>query len=149
MAGSFSSKYYHSLDAKGRIIIPMAYRDRIGQGFTIALNSGFNALAIYPAQKWEEKVQRLSKVRDTDVKGMNYVRLIMSNAQTDLELDTQGRVLLPAHLRETVGLERDITFVGMLSHVEIWDTQQYAQKDAQETTAVYDLQTYVDEMYPD
>lgn len=61
-------------------------------------------------------------MRDTDDEGMAYVRYIMANATTDLDMDAQGRVLIPANLREAAGIGRDLTFVGMHDHIELWDS---------------------------
>ena len=128
MAGVFAGTFSHSLDSKGRVIIPANFREKLGTGFTIALNSSSDALAVYPLEKWEAKSELLSRVRDTDDEGMDYVRYIMANAVIDMEMDAQGRVLVPLPLREAVGLSRDLAFVGMLDHVEIWDAAAYAEK---------------------
>ena len=128
MAGVFAGTFSHSLDGKGRAIIPVCFRERLGTGFTIALNTSIDALAVYPQEKWEEINEQLARVRATDEDGMAYVRYIMANAQTELEMDAQGRVLLPQPLRDEARLMRDLTFVGMRDHVEIWDAAAFAEK---------------------
>lgn len=128
MAGIFTGTYAHSLDAKGRVIIPANYRDRLGVGFTITINSAFDALVIYPAEKWQDIYEQLKAVRDFDDMGTDYKRLLVANAQTDLEMDAQGRVLIPQTLREAVGLTKEVTFVGMLDYAELWDAAAYLEK---------------------
>lgn len=128
MAGVFTGTFAHSLDAKGRVIIPSGYRDKLGTGFTITINSSIEALVIYPAKKWESVYEQLISVRDTDDMGVDYKRYLVANAQTDIDLDAQGRVLIPANLREAVGLTKDVTFVGMLDHAELWDTAALNEK---------------------
>ncbi len=147
MANGFAGKYEHSLDIKGRAIIPAAFREKLGIGFTIAFNTSFDALAIYPIEKWDSVNEQLSKVRDTDDEGMDYVRLILANAQTDLEMDAQGRVLLPSLLRETIGLGKDLTFIGMRDHVEIWDTGAYLAKEKRARENLVALRRHVNDSY--
>jgi len=147
MAGVFAGTFAHSLDGKGRVIIPSKFRDKLGSGFTIALNSSIEALAVYPLEKWESVNEQLGRVRDTDEMGMNYLRYIMANAETDMEMDAQGRVLLPQTLREEVGMTRDLTFVGMRDHIEIWDTARYADKTSKTREAFSQLRSHVNETY--
>lgn len=147
MAGVFTGTYAHSLDAKGRVIIPANYRDKLGSGFTITINSSIDALVIYPAQKWESVYEQLISVRDTDDMGTDYKRYLVANAQTDVDMDAQGRVLIPAHLREAVGLSRDVTFVGMLDHAELWDTTVLAEKTRRVRENFAAHRRHVDDIY--
>ena len=75
-ASEFSGNYTHTIDPKGRVTIPSAYREALGEGFTIGLNNEFNAIALYPVEKWEEIGKRLERIPDSDARGMAYVRLI-------------------------------------------------------------------------
>lgn len=127
MAGIFTGTHSHSLDAKGRVIIPVGYREKLGASFTITLNNSIDALVIYPAEKWEDVYHLLVSVRDTDGIGVSYKRYIAANALTEQEMDAQGRVLIPQHLREAAGLTKDVTFVGMLDHAELWDSARLAE----------------------
>lgn len=147
MTRVFAGSYSHSLDGKGRVIIPAGFRELLGVGFTIALNSSIDALALYPQQKWEAVSDQLSRVRDTDEEGMAYVRYIMANAQTDMDMDAQGRVLLPANLREAAGIVRDVTFVGMRDHIELWDSDAFAEKARQARENFAALRRHVNETY--
>ena len=81
MTRVFAGTFSHSLDGKGRVIIPAGFRDLLGSGFTIALNSSIDALALYPQEKWDAVNEQLSRVRDTDDEGMAYVRYIMANGR--------------------------------------------------------------------
>lgn len=147
MAGVFAGTFAHSLDGKGRVIIPASFREKLGTGFTIALNSSIDALAVYPLEKWEEVNEQLSRVKHTDDEGMDYVRLIMANSQTDMEMDTQGRVLLPIHLREAAGLSKELTFVGMRDHIEIWDTEIFVDRARRARENFAALRRHVNETY--
>ena len=146
MAGVFAGTFSHSLDGKGRVIIPACYREGLGESFTVALNSSIEALALYPAGKWEAINERLSRVKDTDDEGMDYVRYIMSYAIPDTTMDAQGRVLLPAPIRSEVGLERDVTFVGLRDHIEIWDTETFKAKERSVRERFSQLRRHVNEL---
>ena len=146
MAGVFAGTFSHSLDGKGRVIIPACYREGLGESFTVALNSSIEALALYPAGKWEAINEWLSRVKDTDDEGMDYVRYIMSYAIPDTTMDAQGRVLLPAPIRSEVGLERDVTFVGLRDHIEIWDPETFKAKERSVRERFSQLRRHVNEL---
>ena len=109
----FSGNYAHTIDPKGRVTIPSAYREALGESFTIGLNNEFNAIALYPVEKWEEIGQKLERIPDSDARGMAYVRLIKAFSFPGQKLDAQGRVLLPMGLRQKAGMDKSIRFVGV------------------------------------
>ena len=146
-ASEFSGNYAHTIDPKGRVTIPSAYREALGESFTIGLNNEFNAIALYPVQKWEEIGQKLERIPDSDARGMAYVRLIKAFSFPHQKLDGQGRVLLPALLRQKVGMERAICFVGIGRYLEIWDEARFAQVCAQSEENIEDLMSYVNDRY--
>ena len=128
MSGAeFSGNYTHNIDPKGRVTIPAAYREALGYGFTIGLNNAFNAIALYPIDKWQDMSERLDRIPDSDARGMAYVRLIKAFSFTNQSLDSQGRVLLPAVLRQKAGMDKAIRFAGMGRWLEIWDEDRFAE----------------------
>lgn len=146
-ASEFSGNYAHTIDPKGRVTIPSAYREALGESFTIGLNNEFNAIALYPVEKWEEIGQKLERIPDSDARGMAYVRLIKAFSFPHQKLDGQGRVLLPALLRQKVGMERAICFVGIGRYLEIWDEARFAKVCAQSEENIEDLMSYVNDRY--
>ena len=143
----FSGNFAHNIDPKGRVTIPAVYRAALSEGFTIGLNNQFAAIALYPTAKWEEKCEQLSRIPESDIKGTKYVRLITGNSFADCELDGQGRVLLPATLRQKAGLDKGIRFVGMGQYLEIWDESRYLAESEQEEENIDDLLDYVNGQY--
>jgi len=143
----FSGNFAHNIDPKGRVTIPAAYREALAEGFTIGLNNQFAAIALYPKAKWEEKCEQLSRIPESDIMGMRYVRLITGNSFSDCELDGQGRVLLPATLRQKAGLDKAIRFVGMGQYLEIWDEERYIAVNKQDEENIDDLLNYVNGQY--
>ena len=145
---AFSASFDHSLDGKGRVIIPASYREALGEDFTITINSDKTAIAIYPKKMWDKKLEELSRVNPMDQRGMRYVRYVMSVAFAGNSMDAQGRVLIPMKLRNKIGLTRDIVFVGLPSYIEIWDAEVYAKKEAETEEEFNDLADYVYQNYP-
>ena len=120
-------EFRHSIDAKGRLFIPARLRDELGEHFTVTRGLD-KCLAIYPEAEWnvlEERIRNLpmSKARDLQ-------RFFFSSA-FDAELDSQGRILLPAGLRTYAGLTKEAVIAGVSNHAEIWDAARWdAYNDA-------------------
>lgn len=148
MAGSeFSGNYPHNIDPKGRATIPAAYRDALGEGFTIGLNNDFNAIALYPTEKWQDMSAKLDRIPDSDVRGMAYVRLVKAFSFTDQSLDSQGRVLLPAVLRQKAGMTKAIRFAGMGRYLEIWDEDRFVAVNEAAEQDIGALLNYINDRY--
>lgn len=148
MAGvEFAGNFAHTIDPKGRVTIPAAFREALADGFTIGLNNQFAAIALYPKAKWNEKCEQLARIPESDIMGTRYVRLITGNSFSGCELDNQGRVLLPATLRAKVGMDKAIRFVGMGGYLEIWDEQRYLRESDVSEQSIDDLLNYVNGQY--
>ncbi|MBE5773977.1 MAG: division/cell wall cluster transcriptional repressor MraZ [Clostridiales bacterium] len=143
----FSGNYTHNIDPKGRVTIPAAYREALGESFTIGLNNDFSAIALYPVEKWQDMSERLNRIPDSDVRGMAYVRLIKAYSFADQNLDGQGRVLLPAGLRKKAGMDKAIRFVGVGRYLEIWDEDRFAATCEQNEMDFEALLDYVNDRY--
>jgi MraZ protein len=143
----FSGNYTHTIDPKGRATIPSAYRAALGDGFTVGLNNEFNAIALYPNEKWDEIGQRLERIPDSDVRGMAYVRLIKAFSFIGQKLDAQGRVLLPPALRKKAGMEKAIRFVGVGKYLEVWDEDKFAATCESTENDIENLLDYVNDRY--
>lgn len=114
-------EYQHNLDAKGRAFIPARFREELGEHFIVTKGLD-NCLFVYSLEEWsklEEKIRSLplSKAR-------NLQRFFFAGA-SDLEADKQGRVLIPANLREYAFLQKDVMIIGASNRVEIWDRQRW------------------------
>ncbi|GAB4483057.1 MAG: division/cell wall cluster transcriptional repressor MraZ [Thermodesulfovibrionales bacterium] len=124
----FSGKYYYTIDPKGRVIIPSPFREIISSNYSTKLyvtNDLFDpCLLVYPQEEWtriEEKVRQLPKSQD-EVK--YFLRRVVASAQ-EIEFDKQGRILVPASLREDAGLNSDIVIVGQIDKIELWDRKAW------------------------
>ena len=145
---AFSGSFDHSLDGKGRVIIPASFREALGDDFTITINPNKTAVAIYPKAMWDQQLECLSHINPMDKVGLQYERYVMSVSFSGNSMDAQGRVLIPTKLRSKIGLTRDIVFVGLNHYIEIWDAEVYAKMEAQTEDNFENLADYVYRTYP-
>ncbi|MBO6108280.1 MAG: division/cell wall cluster transcriptional repressor MraZ, partial [Eubacterium sp.] len=125
-------------DAKGRVIIPAKLRDGLGDSFVVTVGLD-GCLYAYPMDEWEIFLNRLKELPGTK-EARVLQRTFMANAAT-CECDKQGRTLIPANLRERVGITKDVVFIGVLGKVEIWSKEVYENGDD-----VADIDTIADHM---
>lgn len=96
----FFGAYNHSIDAKGRMIVPQTFRERLGESIIIGVNMAQSAIAIYPYEVWLSKVDMLTELANLDVSAEVFLERFAMLSYDSISFDTQGRVLLPAALRE-------------------------------------------------
>ncbi|MDD6308604.1 MAG: division/cell wall cluster transcriptional repressor MraZ [Clostridia bacterium] len=121
----YIGQYCHSTDAKGRVIMPSRFREQLGESFVVT--KGYEGcLTVYSAAEWETFTARLLAMPDHNADARRLVRMFSSGA-VSCETDKQGRILLPQHLREYAGIEKEVMVIGALSRVEIWDTEKWAR----------------------
>ena len=114
----FMGEYQHSLDEKGRIIVPAKFRDPLG-GQCVVTRGLDQCLFLYPQSEWANVEEKLRKLPLTQADARAFVRFFFSGA-TDLELDKQGRIMIPPSLREYAGLVKDVVVIGVSTRVELW-----------------------------
>ena len=115
----FLGEYEYKIDAKGRVPIPPRFRSRFGEGIVLARDPDRCIIAC-PPSLWAEITDSFSALPFTRSKERRIGRFIFGNA-FNLELDEQGRVLLPAKLREYAGIKESAVVVGANKYLEIWD----------------------------
>ena len=121
----FMGEYSHSIDAKGRLIIPSRFRDALGEEFV--LTKGLDGcLSIYPQSEWEAFEQKLRALPLTNKNARAFTRFFVASA-TPCELDKQGRILVPATLREYADLEKDVVLTGNINRIEIWSKRKWSE----------------------
>ena len=109
-------EYKHSIDAKGRLAMPAKLRDALGEHFTVTKGLD-GCLAVYPEKEWELLEDKIRTLGNGE-KARRVKRYYFANA-FDAQLDAQGRILIPAGLREFAGLQKDVVVIGQLDHAEI------------------------------
>ena len=116
---TLSGSYYPKLDEKGRIILPAKLREYFVNGLVMTRGQD-GCLLVFTAAAFEIRAQQLSAAPLSNLEARNYVRMFMSGAHSEIP-DKQGRVTIPAALRQYASLNRELTVIGAGNHAEIWD----------------------------
>jgi len=119
-----------TLDAKGRLAIPSRHRERIltrANGALVATVDRDYCLLIYPLPEWEEVERKLVRLPSLNQLARKLQRLMLGYA-TELEMDSQGRILLPKEHREFAGIERDAILIGQGNKFELWDEKRWTER---------------------
>lgn len=118
----YTGEYNHTIDQKGRMIVPAKFREALGESFMITRGVG-NCLTIYDMTEWNEYISKL-RALPGNAETMKMVRFTVAGA-IEAEVDKQGRILVPANLREYAGLEKEVVLAGMIGHVEVWSKAKW------------------------
>ncbi len=119
----FIGEYQHTIDNKGRIIIPSKFRAELGEVFVMTKGLD-NCLFVYPKSEWSILEEKLKKLPLTNRDARAFVRFFFSGA-CECELDKQGRVLIPPNLREHSKLDKDAVVIGVSTRIEIWSKEEW------------------------
>lgn len=124
----FMGEYNHTIDAKGRLIIPAKFRDQLGKEFVVTKGMD-GCLFVYPFDAWKEFEDKLKSMPITvNKEARKFTRFFMAGAAS-VELDKQGRILIPSMLREFAELGKDVVLVGVVERVEIWSKQKWIENN--------------------
>jgi len=125
----FLGTYDHSLDGKGRLVMPSKFRGDLDNGCVITKGQE-HCLYVFPLNRWQAEVSRISNLPRTDRRARKFSRSFFAGA-SDITLDKQGRIQIPEKLRAYASLEKDVTVVGSAEHVEIWSTSVWESEEAE------------------
>ena len=125
----FKGEYNHTIDTKGRVIIPAKFRDKLGEAFVITKGLD-GCLYGYANEDWQVFEDKLSSLSITNKDSRQFTRFFLAGA-ADCEVDKQGRILIPMVLREFAGLEKDVVLVGVSKRIEIWNKEKWSEITAQ------------------
>lgn len=119
----FMGEFRHSIDSKGRIIIPARFRSELGQAFV--MTKGLDGcLFLYPEGEWEELAAKLEDLPFTKSEARAFVRFFFSGA-AECDCDSQGRTVIPSNLREYSSLNREAVVIGVGNRIEIWSAEAW------------------------
>jgi MraZ protein len=130
----FTGQYQHTIDSKGRLMIPARYRDLLEDGAYVTKGLD-NNLMVFTCDTFELMAQRINQKSITDPKARSLKRFIFGNGER-VEVDKAGRILIPQFLRSAAGLESDVVVTGMGSHFEVfspssWKVQLLLMNDSE------------------
>ena len=119
-AKRFIGSFNHSLDSKGRLVIPQSFREKLGETFCVAPSFDFRSVAIYPTEKWEERNETYEKLGKLNPALNRYLEQFYALSFDEQTCDAQGRVLLPANIRQKIlHEEKDMEITGANDHVRV------------------------------
>ena len=119
----FMGEYHHSIDEKGRLIIPSKFRAELGESFVITRGLE-NCLFVYSLVEWNKIVDKLKSLPFTKKDARNFTRFFLSGA-TVCELDKQGRVNIQSSLQDFASLTKDCVIIGVNDRLEIWSKERW------------------------
>ena len=119
----FMGEYSHTIDTKGRLIIPSKFREDLGEEFVVTKGLD-GCLFVFPMDEWNFFTQKLHDLPLTKKEARQFSRFFLAGAAS-CEVDKQGRILLPSVLREFAGLDKDAVLVGVSSRIEIWSKSRW------------------------
>ena len=137
-------EYDHSLDAKGRLIMPSKLREDMGERFIITTGLD-GCLFGFSLSEWKKFEDKLKTLPITNKNARNFVRFFLSGA-TECELDKQGRFLITSKLREGASLDKDVTIIGAGTRIEIWDKAKWQQQNNDENLSIEEIEKNMAEL---
>lgn len=125
-------EYNHSIDVKGRIIMPAKFRDDIGDVFyiTISQEKG-QCLKVYSPTEWQSFFEKVSSIKESDKIAVRFKREVLSHS-AECNVDKQGRILLPDMLIKYAEIEKDVAVVGQGSYIELWSYDKWTKYNNEE-----------------
>ena len=133
----FIGEYEHSVDAKGRVIMPVKLREDIGEKFIVTKGLD-GCLFAYSYEEWTNFEEKLKTLPLTNKNARDFVRFFLSGA-VECEIDKQGRFLIPGNLREYATLEKEIIIIGVGTRIEIWNKEEWKKYSSDENISADEI----------
>ncbi len=124
----FIGEYRHIVDEKGRLAIPMKFRKKLQQGAVVTRGLD-NCLFVYAMDEWTKLAERISALPFSQANTRAFSRLMLAGAM-DVDVDKQGRIVLPEYLRHYAKIAKDVVVAGLYSRIEIWDAKAWEEYKA-------------------
>ncbi len=129
----FIGEYQHNLDSKGRMAVPAKFRSGL-LGGAIVTRGLDRCLFVFSKSEWEALAKKITALPLAQANSRAFTRLMLAGAM-DVEIDAQGRILLPDYLRKYAGLSKQVIVAGLMSRIEIWDEETWKQYKARTESA--------------
>ena len=119
----FMGEFDHTTDPKGRLIVPSKFREELGDTFVVTKGLD-GCLLAYAKPEWDRVTTGLRELSLVNKNGRQFIRFFFAGA-AEIEMDKQGRILIPEKLREFAGITKDVVSVGADNKLEIWSKDRY------------------------
>lgn len=119
----FIGEYQHTIDPKGRIIMPSKFREGLGEKFVVTKGLD-ECLFVYSEEEWSNLEEKLKSLPLANKDARAFIRFFFSGA-SECETDKQGRILIPSNLREFAKLDKDVVITGVSTRIEIWSKDKW------------------------
>lgn len=113
------------------MFVPAAFRSDLENRFVLTRGSEEKSLYIYPMDEWKKFVEKLQQLPTSKKDSRMIIRHFCANA-TNCDMDSQGRILIPAELREKAELKKDVVFIGMVNRIEIWSAENIQETEVED-----------------
>jgi MraZ protein len=130
----FLGEHQHSLDAKGRVILPARFREQL-EGGAVMTKALDGCLSVFPIAEFRQRARRLQDARSRGSRERQAARTFFAGA-VEIAPDKQGRVAIPQSLREYAALDRDVIVAGNFDHIELWDAARFREHDRVGTASI-------------
>ncbi len=127
---SFTGEFRHTIDSKGRLIVPSRLRDELTDDRVVLVVWPDGCIALWSGPGWLSLQDELVRQSKSNPSNRSAIRAIASSAHTD-QVDRQGRISVPQHLRDYAAIDRDVIVAGVLDHGEIWSPERWDQQQAE------------------
>ncbi len=119
----FIGEYQHNLDQKGRLAVPAKFRNKLAKGAVVTKGLD-NCLFLYTKEEWEKLASKLAALPISKANTRAFARLMLAGAM-DVQLDKQGRIVLPEYLRKYAQMKKKTIIAGLYNRLEIWDEDEW------------------------
>ena len=137
-------EYIHSLESKGRLIMPAKLREDMGEKFIITTGLD-GCLFGFSMPEWKQFEDKLKTLPITNKNARNFVRFFLSGA-TECELDKQGRFLIASKLRAVAALDKDVAIIGAGTRIEIWNKEKWEEHNSEENLSIEEIEKNMEEL---
>lgn len=137
----FLGEFEHTIDQKGRLAIPVKFRAALADGAVVTRGLD-SCLTLYPKKEWNELATRIANLPITEPNARSFARFMLAGAM-DVEADKQGRIILPAYLRQYASLGARVIVAGLANRIEIWDEKKWVEYSQQSQTNSSDIASHL------
>ena len=144
MCSMLIGEFEHSLDAKGRLIMPAKLREAIGDKFVVTKGLD-GCLFAFSIEEWSNFEEKLKSLPLSNRNSREFTRFFLSGA-TECEIDKQGRFLIPTNLRETASLQKEVVIIGVGTRIEIWDKAKWIEHNSEENLSIEEIEKNMEDL---